>query len=96
MFSLNQLEKYRRIVDDIDSQVVSLIERRMEISRRIGEVKKQNDLPFYNPEREQLILQKNSEYLRDTGFSDEIQELYTLILRQSYNIQVKTADNEEA
>ena len=51
---LNQL---RSEIDKIDDQLISLYGQRMEIAARIGDYKKQNNLPIFVParEREKLL-----------------------------------------
>ena len=55
---LKTLEEYRAELDVLDAELVELLEKRMGISRDIGAAKRAAGIPIYQPEREQLILQK--------------------------------------
>ncbi len=56
---MKDLKTCRIEIDDIDSQIAILFERRMAIARDVVLYKKANNLPIFQPEREQEVLQKN-------------------------------------
>ncbi|MCC6023067.1 MAG: chorismate mutase, partial [Thaumarchaeota archaeon] len=37
---MSELDKLRRMIDEVDSEILRLVARRIEIARRIGELKK--------------------------------------------------------
>ena len=47
------LSDYRVKIDEIDRQMVQLFIERMEISAKISAYKQQNNLPVFDPKREQ-------------------------------------------
>jgi len=49
-----RLEESRRIIDEIDSEIVALLNRRASICRRIGELKTRAGLPVLDRDREDL------------------------------------------
>ena len=51
-----KLSGARAEIDRIDSEILSLFARRMELGKTIGQVKAAQNLPIYNPEREREIL----------------------------------------
>ena len=51
------LQDYRQQIDQIDSQLVQLFCQRMDISAKIADCKKENNLPIFNPGREREKLQ---------------------------------------
>jgi chorismate mutase / prephenate dehydratase len=55
---MNTLEECRARIDEIDNEVVSLLNRRMEVVRRVGEIKHQNNSAVYRPEREKSIIDR--------------------------------------
>ncbi len=69
-----KLEEYRKDINEIDQKLLDLFRERMKLSQKIGEYKKENDIPILNPqvEREKLI--------ELTGKSEEDIALYTRIL----------------
>ena len=50
------MESLRDEIDRIDSQVLTLLNRRMELALAIGRMKHAQHLPVYVPERERSIL----------------------------------------
>lgn len=62
---MDELEKFRNQIDDVDSSMAKLFQKRMEISDRIARYKRQNNLPILNSEREKEVIKKNSVYVED-------------------------------
>ena len=54
------LQKFRLEIDNIDTQLIELISKRIETVKKVGEIKKQNKNIFYVPERESSIINKLS------------------------------------
>ncbi len=50
------LQNFRREIDSIDDEILGLLEKRMEIVKRIGKAKLQSNTPIYRPEREKEII----------------------------------------
>jgi chorismate mutase len=46
---------WRKTIDDLDEEIVRLISRRAEAARAIGELKRSDELPVYEPQREQAV-----------------------------------------
>jgi len=55
---MNTLEECRARIDEIDNEVVALLNRRMEVVRRVGEIKHENKSAVYRPEREKSIIDR--------------------------------------
>jgi chorismate mutase len=49
------ISDWRQRIDELDGQIVGLISRRAEAARAIGELKRQAQLPVYEPGREQAV-----------------------------------------
>jgi chorismate mutase/prephenate dehydratase len=54
----NTLQELRKKIDSIDSQLLALLNARMEVVQEIGSLKKSNNALIYRPERERAILQR--------------------------------------
>jgi chorismate mutase len=48
---------WRKKIDEMDEQIVELISKRAEAAKAIGELKKQSDLPVYEPQREKDVFE---------------------------------------
>jgi chorismate mutase len=49
------IESFRREIDELDRQIVLLISKRAAAAQEIGRLKRQTDLPVYEPNRERVI-----------------------------------------
>ena len=55
---MNELEKARKEIEAIDSQMASLYEQRMDAVRHVISYKMENNLPVYDKQREKNSLRK--------------------------------------
>lgn len=53
------LEEARKQIDEIDSQLMELFERRMNVVSEVALYKYENNLPIFHPEREKEVIMKN-------------------------------------
>lgn len=58
---LNELEKFRNKIDEIDSQIFSLLGERLKISEEIAEIKKSSGMPVFDALRENNKIKDISE-----------------------------------
>lgn len=49
------ISDWRKKIDELDEQIVTLISKRAEAARAIGELKRTAELPVYEPGREQTV-----------------------------------------
>lgn len=56
--NLTTLEACRDAIDTIDARLLALINERMQVVERVGEIKNQSGAPIYRPEREKAILER--------------------------------------
>ena len=84
---MDELAQLRKELDDIDKQLVSLFESRIEKVLKIGKYKRKNNIPILDSSREQAILNKNRDYLKDKNFIEPLEEFFQDIMRISKKIQ---------
>ncbi len=53
--SAMDIDNLRQKIDDLDRQLVELICQRAECAREIGRLKRNTDIPVYEPEREKAV-----------------------------------------
>jgi chorismate mutase len=58
------LVSLRRQIDRIDTEILHLLQERLEIARKIGEVKLKSGLPVYDPKREEEVLLRAGHFRR--------------------------------
>ena len=62
---MDELEKARQTIDECDREMAALFEKRMKATEAVAHYKKERGLPIYAPEREQLVIEKNSALVRE-------------------------------
>ena len=62
MIKLNLL---RKKIDDIDDELIALFLKRLDISKEIGELKKENNMKIYDPKREEEIIGMSLKHIDD-------------------------------
>ncbi len=81
-----QLKEYRKIIDQIDSEIIELLNKRGITVSKIGEIKKLLNLEVFQPEREREILERiksQSKILKP----ESVKAIWKEILSASRSIQ---------
>ena len=84
---MENLDVYRAQIDEIDKELTKLIEQRLEVVLKVGQYKKEHNLPVYNKEREDEVIIKNSSNLSNKDFSFAIEEIYKSIIEASKKLE---------
>ena len=82
----NVLERLRKEVDKIDSEISSLLIERINLIIEIGAIKKSLNLPAYDATREREI-EKNICYDDDSGINKALKNIYERIIDVSRSLQ---------
>lgn len=81
---MNTLAELRKEIDAIDEEIVSLLEKRMNISKEIKKVKIRENISVLDSGREKEILDKIESR---SNYGELIAEIYKTIMRLSKEIQ---------
>lgn len=65
---MTELDECRSALDELDEVMAGLFEQRMDYCRRIGEYKKANNLPVFQPQREKEIIEKKSALIKNKNY----------------------------
>lgn len=84
---MGYLDELRQEIDLLDRELVGLFERRMEIVENIGKYKIENNLPVFNPLREEEVIKKNMEYLKNKNYQILLREFYINLMNLSKDYQ---------
>ena len=79
------MEALRNQIDDLDIEIIKLLDKRIEICKKVGEFKKQNNIPITHSKREDEIVNRLSTISELS--KDEIASLYEIIFRISKSKQ---------
>ena len=79
---MDELQTLRQDIDKIDDELVKLFCRRMDVTRRVGEYKRERGIPVLDQTRERQVLQ-NKAMLAGEGLRSAVITLYQTILALS-------------
>jgi chorismate mutase/prephenate dehydrogenase len=83
-----QLDALRSQIDEADSELVKLLQKRSSITKQIGQLKSQHALPIYVPEREKALIEARRSEAEAAGVSgDLIEDILRRMMRDSYHSQ---------
>ncbi len=96
--SSSELNKLRAEISSLDSEGISCLRKRLELSRKIGDFKKDNSYPVYDSNREQVVISGAVQ-----GFDDPMKNraasIMSSVMRVSREVQydlIIDSDNEWA
>lgn len=97
---MDQVEKLtlkRKEIDAIDSEIIQLLEKRMAIVEEIAKIKQTGELQVLDSSREQAVLNRVAETVRNPQYLATIQATFEDIMTQSrkYQGQKMRGDNHE-
>ena len=82
----NELVTIRQKIDTIDDSIATLLVRRLELSLRVGELKKLNKIPVLDTKREESILGRIANHIPDE-LNMAILGIFKTIIIQSRKLQ---------
>ena len=82
------LRDIRNRIDEIDTALVDLLVKRMEITKEVADYKRKNGIPVLDRERELAVLEKRAQQAGD-DYGQYIREIYERIFEQSRAHQEK-------
>ena len=74
---MTELEQYRAKIDELDRQMTALFEQRMDVCKRVVQYKAQNGMEILQAGREDVVLQKARNNLKDQDYGEDIAVSYT-------------------
>jgi len=81
----DNLKVLRDEIDDIDSQLVSLLAKRLAVTTKVGVLKSEEGVPIFAPEREASLISKRRAQAEQAGLSgDLIEDILRRLMRDSY------------
>ena len=84
---MEKLKEYRAEIEKLDSEIADLLVKRMKLSKKIGNYKKENGLPVFDPQRELELKEKNILAV-EQEYQRAYQEVFETILKVSKDLQL--------
>ena len=91
------LDEIREGIDDVDKEIVDIISKRIELVKKIGEFKKEQDLTTFQVDRWNEVFKSRIDWAIEKGLEkDFIEDLYKVIHLGSINVQNKIINKKKA
>ncbi|HZS99273.1 MAG TPA: chorismate mutase [Terriglobales bacterium] len=78
---------WRKKIDEIDQQLVEILNRRAQAAQEIGRLKRQAEMPIYEPDRERVVLAQVQEANRGPLHHRHLIQIYERIMDVMRNVQ---------
>ena len=89
------IDDYRVRIDEIDREITKLFEERMDVVLNVARYKMENNLPIFNRDREDEVIEKNIGYLKNKDYSGELKEFYNDLMEVSRHLQSRKMQESE-
>ena len=86
---MSQLDQYRQQIDAIDAELVQLFLKRMVVTQKVGEYKKEQGLPVLDSQREKQVIAAKTALTPDPAAKADVAALYESIMAISRKQQRK-------
>jgi len=83
----DKLEEFRVLVDDVDRRIVALLNERTRVVENIGRVKRQTQMPIYEPKREDQVFANISVSNRGPLTEEAVRRIFERIIDEMRMIQ---------
>jgi len=84
---MNELEKLRRLIDEIDDEILNLLNKRSAIVLDIARIKRNDNAKYYYPEREREILERLTTLNKGPFPNGTLKVIYREILSASLSLE---------
>ena len=82
---MDALKDIRKKIDSLDQELIEIFAKRLALVKKVGEIKHQQGLPIYVPEREADMLEARREEAQRKGIPpDLIEDVLRRLMRESY------------
>ncbi|WP_185858775.1 bifunctional 3-deoxy-7-phosphoheptulonate synthase/chorismate mutase type II [Blattabacterium cuenoti] len=86
--SKRDLNSFRILIDELDENIIALLAERMNISKKLGTLKKNSDIAVFQPKRWKNMMEKSINLGKSLGISEELLEgVFKLLHQESIKIQ---------
>jgi chorismate mutase len=82
-----QLAEFRVLIDDVDRRIVALLNERTSVVENIGRVKRQAQLPIYEPKREDQVFANITQSNRGPLTPEAVRRIFERIIDEMRTIQ---------
>ncbi|MCK9217960.1 MAG: chorismate mutase [Firmicutes bacterium] len=84
---MEDIKVLRSRIDKIDDELIKLFENRLDIAKRIGDIKRKNNIKVVDLKREEEVIRKNVSMVKNKDYSDLAQCFFKNIIELSKKVQ---------
>lgn len=84
---MDNIEKYREDLQNIDSQLVQYFLARIEVATKIGKYKKKRNIPIFQAEQEERVLHRVTQLARTEQEKELLKSFFQCIMDLSKEVQ---------
>jgi len=85
---MKELENYRKQYDNINNEILNAIKKRQDLSIKVGDFKKKNNMKIIDLGREKIMLEELSKKAIKLGLDKTfINQVFKLIIQNSRDLQ---------
>lgn len=92
---MTELEKYRQLIDEIDTKIINLYEERMEVVKKVIQYKLDNNIAITDSNREDLMLKNNLNKIKNNEFKKYYSKVLNGYLTASKSMQEDIKNNNK-
>ncbi|MBQ6796197.1 MAG: prephenate dehydratase [Clostridia bacterium] len=90
---MENLEYYRAEIDKIDTELIALMEKRMDVAKHIGEIKLKSGMQVLDTAREEKVLRSRMEKVTEKEYEGVIEEFFVKVMALSRGVQQNLIDS---
>lgn len=92
---MKDLNECRKRIDEIDDTLIALFEERMEIATSVADYKIKNNLPIFNKERENQVIEKNLSKIKNKDIKKYGEKMLHCLMGLSKDYQRALSDKDK-
>ncbi len=82
------VDKIRTKIGEVDNQILKLVKQRLQLARKIGEIKKKSNLPIVDPHVEKEVLERALRWSSELGLNESFTvKLIRLLIAEAVHVQ---------
>ncbi|PCI95387.1 chorismate mutase [Candidatus Aerophobetes bacterium] len=74
------MDELRKEIEEIHEDLLNLLKRRSEVTKKIAKIKQENNLPIYDPFREELLIENMKKLAKKKEIDPQMAELMLRII----------------
>ncbi len=85
---MDKINQQRKMIDQVDREIIDLLAQRFDAVKQIGEVKKELGVPSLDESRWQMVLDSKMQLAKRYGLSEDmIKEIYEIIHKYALEVE---------